>query len=135
MNLLAGELEKLVSEGRNPRTLDLDLLSAREIIEKINAEDGEAAIAVGRETDAIASAVERIVDAREQGHHVIVDEVEEQVLLRLDVVIEGAGLQAHTGCELAQAHGLKAMFMDKVQTRFPDGRERLLAGGACRSRQ
>ncbi|AMM84286.1 N-acetylmuramic acid 6-phosphate etherase [Martelella sp. AD-3] len=71
MNLLAGELEKLVSEGRNPRTLDLDLLSAREIIEKINAEDGEAAIAVGREADAIASAVERIVEAFNAGGRLV----------------------------------------------------------------
>ncbi|QQM28971.1 N-acetylmuramic acid 6-phosphate etherase [Martelella lutilitoris] len=71
MNLLAGELEKLVSEGRNPRTLDLDLLSTREIIGKINAEDGEAAIAVGREADAIASAVDRIVEAFDAGGRLV----------------------------------------------------------------
>ncbi|WP_319520173.1 N-acetylmuramic acid 6-phosphate etherase [uncultured Martelella sp.] len=71
MNLLAGELQKLVSEGRNPRTLDLDLLSTREIIEKINAEDGETAIAVGREADAIARAVDRIVDAFNAGGRLV----------------------------------------------------------------
>ena len=71
MNALAGELGRLVSEGRNPRTLDLDLLTTREIIEKINDEDSEAARAVGREITAIADAVDRIVAAFEKGGRLV----------------------------------------------------------------
>ena len=36
---LISELEGLISEGRNSTTMDLDLLSTQEILEKINHED------------------------------------------------------------------------------------------------
>lgn len=71
MNLLNGELDKLVSEGRNPRSLALDLISTRGIIETINAEDSAVAGAVAREIPAITEAVERIVAAFNAGGRLI----------------------------------------------------------------
>ena len=69
--MLNGELEKLVSEGRNPKSLGLDLLGTREIIEAINAEDEGVAAAVGREIPAITAAVDRIVEAFNAGGRLI----------------------------------------------------------------
>ena len=71
MNLLNGELDKLVSEGRNPRSLALDLMGARDILETINAEDSAVAGAVAREIPAITEAVERIVAAFNTGGRLI----------------------------------------------------------------
>ncbi|WP_174800816.1 N-acetylmuramic acid 6-phosphate etherase [Martelella limonii] len=71
LHLLNGELDKLVSEGRNPNSLGLDLLDARDILEKINAEDRGVADAVQREIPAITAAVERIVEAFNAGGRLI----------------------------------------------------------------
>ncbi|WP_180901611.1 N-acetylmuramic acid 6-phosphate etherase [Martelella soudanensis] len=71
MNLLNGELDKLVSEGRNPKSLELDLMTTREIIETINAEDEAVAGAVAREIPSITAAVERIVAAFNSGGRLI----------------------------------------------------------------
>jgi len=71
VNLLNGELDKLVSEGRNPKSVELDLLSTREILETINAEDGLVAGAVAREIAPITAAVERIVTAFNAGGRLI----------------------------------------------------------------
>lgn len=46
------------TEQRNPRTADIDLASAREIVEMMNREDAGVAVVVAGQTDAIASAVE-----------------------------------------------------------------------------
>ncbi len=61
----------LVSEGRNPRSTDLDRLSAREIVALMNAEDAGVAAAVGAEAEAIAAAVDRIVAAFRAGGRLI----------------------------------------------------------------
>ena len=71
LHLLNDELDKLVSEGRNPNSLGLDLLGARDILEKINAEDRGVADAVQREIPAITAAVERIVEAFNAGGRLI----------------------------------------------------------------
>lgn len=71
MSFSVPELEKLISEGRNPRTLNLDVLSTDEIVRAINAEDGEAARAVAREVPSIAQAVDRIVAAFADGGRLI----------------------------------------------------------------
>lgn len=60
---LMSELENLVSEGRNPRTMDIDLLTAAEILHRINDEDRLVPEAVGRVIPQIAAAVDRIVAA------------------------------------------------------------------------
>jgi len=48
----------LLTEQRNPRSADLDAMSAREIVALINAEDARVIEAVGAEAERIAEAVE-----------------------------------------------------------------------------
>jgi len=67
------------------------------------------------------------VDPFEQRHHVVVDQVVEQVLFGRYVVVEGARLQADAGCELAKAHGVEALGINEVETCLPYGGLRLLA--------
>lgn len=68
---LISELENLVSEGRNPRTMDLDLLSTSEILDKINFEDAGVPAAVRIVIPEITSAVDRIVAAFRSGARLI----------------------------------------------------------------
>jgi len=65
------ELRQLVSETRNPRTMDLDRLSIPELLARMNGEDKEVALAVERELPNIAQAVERIVAAFKTGGRLI----------------------------------------------------------------
>ena len=65
------ELERLVSEGRNPRTLDIDLLPTGEILRKINDEDRSVSAAVAAVIPEIETAVERIVSAFQKGARLI----------------------------------------------------------------
>ncbi len=60
---LHAQLQRLVSEGRNPRTADLDLMSSLEIVGAMNAEDRAVPEAVGRTLPEIARAVDAIVAA------------------------------------------------------------------------
>lgn len=46
VNELAQSLNKIVSEGRNPDTLDIDTLSTEGILARINNEDAKVANAV-----------------------------------------------------------------------------------------
>jgi N-acetylmuramic acid 6-phosphate etherase len=55
------------TERRNPASKNLDRLSASQIMRLMNREDRKVAVAVGRELPAIASAVEAIVRAIENG--------------------------------------------------------------------
>ncbi|MES0883991.1 N-acetylmuramic acid 6-phosphate etherase [Roseibium sp. SCP14] len=64
-------LRSLVSETRNPRTMDIDLLPVPEMIGRINAEDKLVATAVEAELPAIAKAVEVIADAFRAGGRLI----------------------------------------------------------------
>lgn len=68
---LISELESLVSEGRNPRTMDIDLLPAAAILQRINDEDRLVPEAVGRVIPQIAAAVERIVAAFGRGGRLV----------------------------------------------------------------
>ena len=68
---LITELGQLVSEGRNPRTLQIDLMSTAEIVATINREDSEIAAAVERVLPAVAMAVDRIVEAFRAGGRLI----------------------------------------------------------------
>ncbi|WP_412541862.1 N-acetylmuramic acid 6-phosphate etherase [Longispora sp. K20-0274] len=49
------------TEGRNPRTLDLDLLSTRDLLATLNAEDATVPGAVAGVLDALAGVVDRAV--------------------------------------------------------------------------
>ncbi|RUO63082.1 N-acetylmuramic acid 6-phosphate etherase [Pseudidiomarina insulisalsae] len=64
---LLAQLNSIVSEGRNPDTLDIDLLSSEAILRKINHEDAKVAPAVATEVPQIAQAVDAIVDKLQQG--------------------------------------------------------------------
>ncbi|MBF9044081.1 N-acetylmuramic acid 6-phosphate etherase [Rhodobacterales bacterium HKCCE4037] len=65
------DLHRLVSEGRNPASTDIDLMSAGEIVACMNAEDRLVADAVATQVPAIAQAVEAIVAAFEAGGRLI----------------------------------------------------------------
>ena len=68
---LMSELEGLVSEGRKPRTMDIDLLPAVEILHRMNDEDRLVPEAVGRVLPQIAAAVDRIVAAFDMGGRLV----------------------------------------------------------------
>ena len=68
---LHAQLRQLVSEGRNPRTTDIDLMSSLEIVNAINAEDRGVADAVGKVLPQVARAVDAIVGAFEVGGRLI----------------------------------------------------------------
>ncbi|MHB1103899.1 MAG: N-acetylmuramic acid 6-phosphate etherase [Devosia sp.] len=68
---LMSELERLVSEGRNPKTFDIDLLPTLDILSRINEEDQSVPVAVGKVIPEIALAVERIVSAFRKGARLV----------------------------------------------------------------
>jgi N-acetylmuramic acid 6-phosphate etherase len=61
------EFARLATEQRNPRTLDLDTLDARGVLERISAEDHGVPAAVARELPFIAKAVELVVASFREG--------------------------------------------------------------------
>ena len=65
------ELERLVSEGRNSNTYDIDLLPTLEILKKINSEDCGVPAAVASVIPEIALAVEAVVGAFKQGARLV----------------------------------------------------------------
>ncbi|MET0574618.1 MAG: N-acetylmuramic acid 6-phosphate etherase [Mesorhizobium sp.] len=68
---LIAELEQLVSEDRNPRTMDIDLLPTADILRKINDEDKIVAAAVEKVSPEIAAAVDRVAIAFQNGARLI----------------------------------------------------------------
>jgi N-acetylmuramic acid 6-phosphate etherase len=78
MNAVAGdrrallsELQQLVSEERNPRTLGIDLMSTSEIVEAINAEDRLVPEAVREVLPQVALVVDAIVSAFGKGGRLV----------------------------------------------------------------
>jgi N-acetylmuramic acid 6-phosphate etherase len=61
------ELEKLLTEQRNPASAEIDTLPTEEVLRIVNAEDHQVADAVEREIPAIARAVDAIVEAFQGG--------------------------------------------------------------------
>jgi N-acetylmuramic acid 6-phosphate etherase len=60
-----------LTERRNPRSMDIDRLSALEIVDLINAEDRGVAVAVGEQREQIARAIELVVDSLRQGGRLV----------------------------------------------------------------
>jgi N-acetylmuramic acid 6-phosphate etherase len=60
-----------LTEQRNPRSMRIDQLSTLEIVDLINAEDRMVAEAVGEERDAIADAIDIVVDCFRRGGRLI----------------------------------------------------------------
>ncbi|WP_100658123.1 N-acetylmuramic acid 6-phosphate etherase [Alteromonas flava] len=64
---LLSQLSTIVSEGRNPDTMDIDLLNTVDILKRINQEDQKVALAVRDCISEIALAVDTIVAHLQQG--------------------------------------------------------------------
>ncbi|MFU2128258.1 N-acetylmuramic acid 6-phosphate etherase [Gallibacterium anatis] len=71
MTSLSQTLKQLTSEQRNSASLNLDQLSALEIVQLMNQEDQKVALAVNDQLAQIAQAVEIIVSAFQQGGRLI----------------------------------------------------------------
>lgn len=69
--VLLSELDQLVSEERNPRTMGIDLMATPEIVATINAEDRLVPEAVGKTLPQVAQAVDRIVEAFGKGGRLV----------------------------------------------------------------
>ena len=69
--MAANTLDPRVTEHRNPRTVEIDLASAREIVDAINAEDRLVAEAVASQAPVIAQAVERVEQALRAGRRLL----------------------------------------------------------------
>ena len=65
------EFARLATEQRNPRTMDLDTLSASEVLRRISAEDHGVPAAVARELPYIERAVELVVASFRAGGRLI----------------------------------------------------------------
>ncbi|MBW3697053.1 N-acetylmuramic acid 6-phosphate etherase [Vibrio sp. T187] len=68
---LISALSHLVSEGRNPETMDIDLLSSLEIVERMNQQDAQVPLAVEKVLPEIAQAVDKITEAFKRGARLI----------------------------------------------------------------
>ncbi|ELJ8613995.1 N-acetylmuramic acid 6-phosphate etherase [Vibrio cholerae] len=68
---LIAALSHLVSEGRNPDTMDIDLLSSQEIVERLNQQDKQVPLAVEAVLPQIAQAVDKITAAFKQDGRLI----------------------------------------------------------------
>ncbi|STY60965.1 N-acetylmuramic acid 6-phosphate etherase [Mannheimia haemolytica] len=67
MSQLLNALGQMITEQRNPNSMNIDRLSALDIVQVINQEDKQVAIAVEQCLPQIAQAVEKIVQAFEKG--------------------------------------------------------------------
>jgi N-acetylmuramic acid 6-phosphate etherase len=65
------QLQQLVSEGRNPRTTDIDLMSSLEIVSAMNDEDRSVPEAVAKTLPEVARAVDAIVGAFNGGGRLV----------------------------------------------------------------
>lgn len=63
--------ERRLTEQRNAASRNLDRMTARQIVELMNREDRKVALAIGKETPAIARAVDAIVAGIRQGGRLI----------------------------------------------------------------
>jgi N-acetylmuramic acid 6-phosphate etherase len=68
---LIQQLESLVSEGRNPDTMDLDTLSTLDLLKVINKEDQKVAQAVALALPSISKAVDLAVECIHNGGRII----------------------------------------------------------------
>ncbi|RZN57063.1 N-acetylmuramic acid 6-phosphate etherase [Avibacterium paragallinarum] len=70
-NQLLNQLSQLSTEQRNPNSMNLDELSALEIVQLMNAEDKNVPLAIEKCLPQIATAVEKIVQAFQQGGRLV----------------------------------------------------------------
>lgn len=65
------DLKKISTESRNPNTMDIDLVSTREMLVKINNEDKKVAYVIEEKLDQIAIVVDKIVESFQKGGRLI----------------------------------------------------------------
>jgi N-acetylmuramic acid 6-phosphate etherase len=65
------DLKKISTESRNPNTMDIDVVSTKEILVKINNEDKLVAYVIEEKLDQIAIVVDQIVEAFHKGGRLI----------------------------------------------------------------
>ncbi|WP_269520920.1 N-acetylmuramic acid 6-phosphate etherase [Alteromonas sp. BMJM2] len=65
------DLARIVSEGRNPDTLDIDTLSTVDVLSRINAEDAKVATSVATQIPAIAQTVDAATRSIKAGGRLI----------------------------------------------------------------
>lgn len=65
------DLARLTTEARNPASEQIDRLSALELVQLMNAEDGQVPAAVGRVAAAIAAAIEGIAERLRRGGRLV----------------------------------------------------------------
>ena len=70
-SVLMAELGQLVSEARNPATMQIDLMSTPQILAAMNDEDAQVAGAVQQVLPAIGAAVDKIVEAFKAGGRLV----------------------------------------------------------------
>ncbi|MDF2155468.1 N-acetylmuramic acid 6-phosphate etherase [Vibrio sp. CAU 1672] len=68
---LINALAQLVSEGRNPDTMDIDLLPSGEIVQRLNQQDKLVPLAVEKVLAEIALAVDKIAEAFKVGGRLV----------------------------------------------------------------
>ncbi|MBA5764494.1 N-acetylmuramic acid 6-phosphate etherase [Vibrio sp. 404] len=68
---LIAALAHLVSEGRNPETMDIDLLSSLDIVTRLNQQDKLVPLAVEKVLPEIAQVVEKVADAFKNGGRLV----------------------------------------------------------------
>ena len=68
---LIAALSHLVSEGRNPETMDIDLLPSLEIVKRINQQDKLVPLALEKVLPDIAQAVDKITQAFKSGGRLV----------------------------------------------------------------
>ena len=68
---LIAALAHLVSEGRNPETMDIDLLSSLDIVTRLNQQDKLVPLAVEKVLPEIAQAVEKVAEAFKNGGRLV----------------------------------------------------------------
>lgn len=64
-------LKKISTESRNPNTMDIDVVSTFELVQKLNNEDKTVAFSVEQALAQIAIVVDKIVESLEQGGRLI----------------------------------------------------------------
>ncbi len=65
------DLNKISTELRNPNTMDIDIVSTKEILVKINNEDKKVAYVIEEKLDQITVVVDKIVEAFNKGGRLI----------------------------------------------------------------
>lgn len=91
-------LGQLMSESRNPNTMDLDTLSTLEMLTRFNAEDRLVPQAVAQELPAIAKAVDCITAAFQQGGRLIYMGAGTSGRLG---ILDASGVRQPTACRMA----------------------------------